>query len=60
MGATKTEAFVISRVFDAPRDVVWKSRTEPERLKTRTWQNPEQAPPPYHNMSPSIPCRRIP
>jgi len=24
--------FVISRVFDAPRDLVWKAWTEPERL----------------------------
>jgi uncharacterized protein YndB with AHSA1/START domain len=32
------QPFVISRVFDAPRDVVWKSWTEPERLKK--WWGP--------------------
>jgi uncharacterized protein YndB with AHSA1/START domain len=30
------EPFVISRAFDARRDVVWKAWTEPERLK-RWW-----------------------
>jgi uncharacterized protein YndB with AHSA1/START domain len=39
MAATKTEAFVISRVFDAPRDQVWKSWTEAERLKQ--WWGPK-------------------
>ena len=29
--ATETE-FVITRVFDAPRELVWKAWTEPERL----------------------------
>jgi len=24
--------FVISRVFDTPRDLVWKAFTEPERI----------------------------
>jgi uncharacterized protein YndB with AHSA1/START domain len=28
-----TEPFMISRVFDAPRDRVWQAWTEPERLK---------------------------
>ena len=39
MAMSKNEAkqvgefeFVISRVFDAPRDLVWKAWTEPERL----------------------------
>jgi len=39
MAMAKSEAkqvgefeFVISRVFDAPRDLVWKAWTEPERL----------------------------
>jgi len=31
--------FVISRVFDAPRDVVWKAFTEPERM--RQWWGPK-------------------
>jgi uncharacterized protein YndB with AHSA1/START domain len=33
------EAFVISRVFDAPRDRIWKAWTEPERLKQ--WWGPK-------------------
>ena len=39
MAMAKSEAkqvgefeFVISRVFDAPRDLVWKAWTEPDRL----------------------------
>jgi uncharacterized protein YndB with AHSA1/START domain len=35
----KIEAFVISRVFDAPRDRVWKAWTEVERLKQ--WWGPK-------------------
>ena len=31
--------FVISRVFDAPRETVWKAWTEPERLKQ--WWGPK-------------------
>lgn len=31
--------FVISRVFDAPRDLVWKALTEPERMKQ--WWGPK-------------------
>jgi uncharacterized protein YndB with AHSA1/START domain len=31
--------FVISRVFDAPHDLVWKAVTEPERL--RHWWGPK-------------------
>ena len=31
--------FVISRVFDAPRDLVWKYFTEPERMKQ--WWGPK-------------------
>ncbi len=34
-----TKPFVISRVFDAPRDRVWKSWTEAERLKQ--WWGPK-------------------
>jgi uncharacterized protein YndB with AHSA1/START domain len=37
--ATKSADFVISRVFDAPRDLVWKAFTEPERLKH--WWGPK-------------------
>lgn len=36
--STATEPFVISRVFDAPRDKVWKAWTEAERLKK--WWGP--------------------
>jgi uncharacterized protein YndB with AHSA1/START domain len=38
MTAEKGE-FVISRVFDAPRELVWNSWTEPERLKQ--WWGPK-------------------
>jgi uncharacterized protein YndB with AHSA1/START domain len=33
------EEFVITRVFDAPRDLVWKAFTEPQRLKE--WWGPK-------------------
>jgi len=33
------EEFVITRVFDAPRDLVWKAFTEPQRLKK--WWGPK-------------------
>ncbi len=39
---TRTEIskdFIISRVFDAPRDLVWKCFTEPERMKQ--WWGPK-------------------
>jgi len=40
MSARQTDKpFVISRDFDAPRDLVWKSWTEPERLKH--WWGPK-------------------
>jgi len=40
MSAGQTDKpFVISRDFDAPRDLVWKSWTEPERLKH--WWGPK-------------------
>ena len=32
------EEFVISRVFDAPRELVWKAFTEPQRMKE--WWGP--------------------
>jgi uncharacterized protein YndB with AHSA1/START domain len=35
----KVAEFTISRVFDAPRDLVWKAFTEPERL--RHWWGPK-------------------
>jgi uncharacterized protein YndB with AHSA1/START domain len=35
-GRTATDTFVISRVFDAPRDLVWKAWTDAEHLK-RWW-----------------------
>ena len=37
--ATKSPDFVISRVFDAPRDLVWKAFTDPERMKH--WWGPK-------------------
>jgi uncharacterized glyoxalase superfamily protein PhnB/uncharacterized protein YndB with AHSA1/START domain len=37
--ADKHSAFVISRVFDAPRDLVWQAWTDPERLKQ--WWGPK-------------------
>jgi uncharacterized protein YndB with AHSA1/START domain len=36
---TKSADFVIARVFDAPRDLVWKCFTEPERM--REWWGPK-------------------
>ena len=33
------EEFVISRVFDAPRELVWKAFTEPQRMKE--WWGPK-------------------
>jgi uncharacterized protein YndB with AHSA1/START domain len=35
----QTEDFVISRVFDAPRDLVWECFTRPERMKQ--WWGPK-------------------
>src|SRR5712692_9956497 len=37
--ATSNREFVISRVFDAPRDLVWKAFTDPERMKH--WWGPK-------------------
>jgi uncharacterized protein YndB with AHSA1/START domain len=37
--AVSTKDFVISRVFDAPRDLMWKAFTEPERM--RHWWGPK-------------------
>ena len=36
---TENTDFVISRTFDAPRDLVWKAFTEPERMKQ--WWGPK-------------------
>jgi len=36
---TKTAPFVISRVFDAPRDLVWRCFTDPEHM--RQWWGPK-------------------
>jgi uncharacterized protein YndB with AHSA1/START domain len=36
---TKSADFVISRVFDAPRDIVWKCFTDPEHMKQ--WWGPK-------------------
>ena len=37
--ATKSADFVISRVFNAPRELLWKCFTEPERMKE--WWGPK-------------------
>jgi len=37
--ATASKTFVMSRVFDAPRDVLWKCFTEPEHMKQ--WWGPK-------------------
>ena len=39
LNTSTVREFVISRVFDAPRELVWKSWTEPERLKQ--WWGPK-------------------
>lgn len=36
---TASKAFIISRVLNAPRDLVWKSFTDPERMKQ--WWGPK-------------------
>ena len=38
---TKTSEFVISRVFDAPRELVWKCFTDPAHMKA--WWGPKGA-----------------
>ena len=40
--ATPTSSFVLSRTFEAPRDVVWRAFTEPERMKQ--WWGPKGFP----------------
>jgi uncharacterized protein YndB with AHSA1/START domain len=37
--ATQGNDFVLTRVFDAPRNLVWKAFTEPERMKQ--WWGPK-------------------
>ena len=39
MAAENNQEFVISRVFDAPRDLVWKCFTDPERMQQ--WWGPK-------------------
>jgi uncharacterized protein YndB with AHSA1/START domain len=39
MAETQSKDFVISRVFDAPRDLLWKCFTDPERMKH--WWGPK-------------------
>jgi uncharacterized protein YndB with AHSA1/START domain len=39
LAETKDTDFVISRVFDAPRDLVWQCFTNPERMKE--WWGPK-------------------
>jgi len=36
---TTSRDFVISRVFDAPRELVWKCFTEPDRMQE--WWGPK-------------------
>ena len=36
---TQSEGFVLSRVFDAPRDLLWQCFTDPERMKQ--WWGPK-------------------
>jgi len=38
---TQSKAFVLSRVFDAPRDLLWQCFTDPERMKQ--WWGPKGA-----------------
>ena len=40
--AAKSTDFVISRVFDAPRELVWKAFTDPEHMKE--WWGPKDTP----------------
>jgi uncharacterized protein YndB with AHSA1/START domain len=43
--AATAQEITLTRVFDAPRELVWKAWTEPERLATwwgpRGWSNPQ-------------------
>src|SRR4029077_8677696 len=39
LATTKSPDFVISRVFEAPRDLVWKCFTDPERMQQ--WWGPK-------------------
>ncbi len=41
--ATSGDHFIISRVFNAPRELVWKAWTEPEGIVA--WLGPKGAPP---------------
>jgi uncharacterized protein YndB with AHSA1/START domain len=39
LAETKSADFVITRIFDAPREILWKCFTEPERMKE--WFGPK-------------------
>ena len=39
LAENKTADFVISRMFDAPRDLVWRCFTDPQRMKE--WWGPK-------------------
>ena len=41
LSAKPAQDFVIARVFDAPRDLVWRAFTEPERILQ--WMSPKGA-----------------
>src|SRR5437867_12269293 len=45
---TKRQELVISRIFDAPRELVWKAWTDPERVKR--WWGPKGFTAPYINI----------
>jgi len=42
---TKEPEFVITRIFDAPRELVWKAWTDPERVKR--WWGPKNFTSPF-------------
>ena len=48
MGEQKKEGILITRVFDAPRDLVWKAWTEPEHFKR--WWGPKDFTCPFCEM----------
>ena len=45
MGQSTDQELIITRVFDAPRELVWKAWTEPERLMR--WHGPRGFTSPY-------------
>ena len=48
----KTEGLVMTRVFDAPRDLVWKAWTDPEHAKR--WWGPKNFTAPYIKIDLSV------